>query len=114
MAKLNKNIISPVAKHNHGFVFHAAGQDFKMTGNVVESFKGSTNEFKTLTSALDLFTINEKGIEFYYDVNSKSKVSKVDESAIANFDTMVSLNEKLEFLKESKKSLKLNNSLVAV
>ena len=114
MAKLNKNIISPVAKHNHGFVFHAAGQDFKMTGNVVEAFKGSTNEFKTLTSALDLFTINENGIKFYYDVNSKSKVSKVDESAIANFDTMVSLNEKLEFLKESKKSLKLNNSLVAV
>lgn len=102
MAKLNKNIISPVAKHNHGFVFHAAGQDFKMTGNVVESFNNSSNEFKTLVNALNLFTINESGIEFYYDFNSKSKVSKINENATSNYDVLLELTNKLEFLNEAK------------
>jgi len=102
MAKLNKNIISPVLKHNHGFVFHASGQDFKMTGNVVEGFNNTSNEFKTLVNALNLFTINESGIEFYYDFNSKSKVSKINENATSNYDMLLELTNKLEFLNESK------------
>ena len=104
MTKSNKNIISPVLKHNHGFVFHVAGQNFKMTGNVVEPFNESHLGFNTLVNATNLFTINESGIEFYYDFNSKTKVSKVDESALANFDTMTILNKKLEFLNESRKA----------
>ena len=104
MTKSNKNIISPVLKHNHGFVFHVAGQNFKMTGNVVEPFNESHVGFNTLVNATNLFTVNESGIEFYYDFNLKTKVSKVDESALANFDTMTILNKKLEFLNESKKA----------
>lgn len=104
MTKSNKNIISPVLKHNHGFVFHVAGQNFKMTGNVVEPFNESHAGFNTLVNATNLFTVNESGIEFYYDFNLKTKVSKVDESALANFDTMTILNKKLEFLNESKKA----------
>ena len=104
MTKSNKHIISPVLKHNHGFVFHVAGQNFKMTGNVVEPFNESHAGFNTLVNATNLFTVNESGIEFYYDFNLKTKVSKVDESALANFDTMTILNKKLEFLNESKKA----------
>jgi len=110
MAKLNKSTISPVLKHNHGYVFHAAGQNFKMTGNVVETFNESNHAFQTLVKSMDLFTINESGIEFYYDYNSKTKVSKVDESALSNFDKMLDLNKRLEFLTESKRSLKLKSA----
>ena len=106
MTKLNKSIISPAIKHNHGFVFHASGQNFKMTGNVIETFNESNNGFNTLVNATDLFTINENGIEFFYDFNSKSKVTSLDESTLSNFDTMLALDEKLDFLNESKKSLK--------
>ena len=32
MAKLNKNIISPVLEHGNGYVFNVAGQNFKIVG----------------------------------------------------------------------------------
>ncbi|MDB9900013.1 hypothetical protein OAC86_00540 [bacterium] len=106
MTKLNKSIISPAIKHNQGFVFHASGQNFKMTGNVIETFNESNDGFNALVNATNLFTINENGIEFFYDFDSKSKVTSLDESTLNNFDTMLGLNEKIEFLNESKKSLK--------
>lgn len=114
MAKLNKNTISPVVKHGHGYVFHTSGQNFKMTGNVVEMFNAPTQEFNTLVVASKTFAINESGIEFYYDWNAKTKVGKLDEKSLANFNKMIELNEKLSFLNESRKRLKLNKGESAV
>ena len=114
MKKLNKSIISPAIKHNHGFVFHASGQNFKMTGNVIETFNESNNGFNALVNATSLFTINENGIEFFYDFNGKSKVTNLDESILSNFDTMIALNKKLEFLNESKKSLKSATAITEI
>lgn len=114
MAKLRKNMISPVGKHNHGYVFHASGQNFKMTGNVVESFSNVSPEFNALVEAQSLFNITESGIEFYYDLIARRMVSKVDESSLANYDKTIELNDKLEFLKESRKSFNLKNKKEAV
>ena len=114
MTKLNKSTISPVMEHGHGYVFHASGQNFKMTGNVVEMFNTPSAEFNSLVTATKLFTINESGIEFYYDWNAKSKVSKLDEKSLSNFNKMLELNEKLSFLKESRQELKLNKGESAI
>lgn len=114
MAEVKKYTISPVMEHGHGFVFRAAGQNFKMTGNVIQEFKDVTPEFNALAKANEIFTINENGIQFYYDWNSKTQVTKVDESATKNLEKLFKLEEKLEALKETRKEFAIANKEVAV
>ena len=51
MAKVNKGIVSPVIKANQGFVFHAGGQNFKMTGSHIEKTANVSEDFKSLVKA---------------------------------------------------------------
>lgn len=114
MAEVKKYTISPVMEHGHGFVFRAAGQNFKMTGNVIQEFNNITPEFNALVRANEIFTINESGIEFYYDWNSKTQITKVDESAVKNLESLLKLEEKLEVLKETRKEFALTNKELAI
>ena len=107
MANLNKGIVSPVIKSERGFLFHAGGQNFRMTGSHIEKVANVSEEFKSLVKANELFTITNEGISFYYDYNNKKSIVKVEESALTNFDKLVGLNEKIEFLKESAKSYRV-------
>ena len=114
MAKVNKGIVSPVIKANQGFVFHAGGQNFKMTGSHIEKTANVSEDFKSLVKANELFTITNEGISFYYDYNNKKTISKVEESSLVNFDKLVGLNEKIEFLKGNIKSYKVSGKNNAV
>ena len=45
MTNLNNGIISPFVEAKQGFVFHAAGQNFKMTGSHIEKFSNVSEDF---------------------------------------------------------------------
>ena len=108
MAKLENNKIqSPLMNDGNGQLFHAAGADFKVTGSHIEAVEETNDLFKTLVAAKNLFTINEKGISLYYDWNNKVSVSKIEEGSLENFDKLNVLNEKLAYLNESAKKLRL-------
>lgn len=113
MAELKKSMISPVVQEGTSFVFNVGGQNFKMTGNVIEQVNNTSSEFQALVAATDLFTVNESGIEFYYDWNAKTRVTKIDESAVSNFNKLVNLEEKLNFLNESRREFALAKKEVA-
>lgn len=114
MANLNKGIVSPVIKSERGFLFHAGGQNFRMTGSHIEKVANVSEEFKSLVRANELFTITNEGISFYYDYNNKKTISKVQESSLANFDKLIDLNEKIDFLKENAKSYRVAGKTNAV
>ena len=114
MAKLNKGIVSPVIESKQGFVFHAGGQNFRMTGSHIEKFENVSEDFNALVKANELFNITSEGISFYYDYNNKKTISKIEESALANFDKLVGLNEKIDFLNENIKSYKVVGKTLAV
>ena len=114
MAKLNKGIVSPVIESKQGFVFHAGGQNFRMTGSHIEKFENVSEDFNALVKANELFNITSEGISFYYDYNNKKTISKIEESALANFDKLVGLNEKIDFLNENIKSYKVAGKTLAV
>ena len=114
MAKVNKGIVSPVIKADRGFLFHAGGQNFKMTGSHIEKVTNASEDFKALVKANEMFTITNEGISFYYDYNNKKTISKVEESALAHFEKMVVLNEKIDFLKQSAKSYRVAGKTNAV
>jgi len=114
MAKLNKGIVSPVIESKQGFIFHASGQNFRMTGSHIEKFTNVSEDFKSLVKANEVFNVTSEGISFYYDYNNKKTISKVEESALANFDTLVGLNEKIYFLNENIKAYKVSGKKVAV
>jgi hypothetical protein len=114
MAKLNKGIISPVIESGNGFVFHASGQNFRMTGSHIEIISDISEDFKSLVNANETFNITNEGVSFYYDYNNKKSISKVNESAITNFETLVDLNKKIEFLNENIKSYKVAGKTSAV
>jgi len=103
----NNKVISPVIESGHGHIFHVKGANFKVTGSHIETVSETNDVFNTLVAANNLFTINENGISFYYDYNNKQAVSKIEEGALANFDKMNDLNEKVNFLNESIKGLRL-------
>ena len=108
MANLENNkVISPVIESGHGHIFHVKGANFKVTGSHIEPVSETNDVFNTLVAANNLFTINENGISFYYDYNNKKAVSKIEEGALENFDKMNDLNEKVDFLNESIKELRL-------
>ena len=103
----NNKVISPVIESGHGHIFHVNGANFKVTGSHIEPVAETNDVFNTLVSANNLFTINENGISFYYDYNNKQAISKIEENADVNFDKMNDLNDKISFLNESIKELRL-------
>ncbi len=107
MAKLNKNIISPVLEHTNGDVFNVAGQNFKVVGSHIGMFNESNSAFADLLSGQKMFNISETTVDFIYDYNRKSIVSSIDENAFDNFNKTLEAQEKLAFLKESTKTVKL-------
>lgn len=110
MANLKNNkVISPIIESGQGHIFHVNGANFKVTGSHIELVKETNDVFNTLVAANNLFTINENGISFYYDYNNKQAISKIEEGSTENFDKMNDLNEKITFLNESIKELKLAN-----
>jgi hypothetical protein len=114
MAEVKKSMISPVGQDNTGYLFHVGGQNFKMTGNVIEQVSNVPGDFQALVSAMDLFTINENGVEFYYDWNAKTRIAKIDESATSNFNKFMALQDKLTFLNENRKAAAVANKTAAV
>ncbi len=115
MTNLNNGIISPFVEAKQGFVFHAAGQNFKMTGSHIEKFSNVSEDFKSLVKANELFSITNEGVSFYYDYNNKKSISKIEESSVENFNSLVALNEKIDFLNSSlKNSNKASNNSVIV
>lgn len=110
MANLKNNkVISPIIESGQGHIFHVNGANFKVTGSHIELVEETNDVFNTLVAANNLFTINENGISFYYDYNNKKAISKIEEGSIEAFDKMNDLNEKVDFLNESIKNLKLAN-----
>ena len=103
----NNKVISPVIESGQGHIFHVNGANFKVTGSHIEPVAETNDVFNTLVSANNLFTINENGISFYYDYNNKQAISKIEENADVNFDKMNDLNDKISFLNESIKELRL-------
>lgn len=104
----NNKIISPILESGAGYIFHVSGANFKVTGSHIEPVEETNDVFNTLVAAKNLFTITESGISFYYDYNNKKCVSKVEEGALENFSKMNDLNERLSFLNESAKELRLS------
>ena len=103
----NNKVISPVIESGQGHIFHVNGASFKVTGSHIEPVAETNDVFNTLVGANNLFTINENGISFYYDYNNKQTISKIEENADVNFDKMNDLNNKITFLNESIKELRL-------
>ena len=96
---INKEVVSPILEQGQGYLFRAAGANFKVTGSHIEQVAETNDLFKTLVAANEAFDINGAGISFLYDYNRKQILSKVEESALTNFDNLNELQEKEEFLK---------------
>ena len=105
---INKEVVSPILEQGQGFLFHAAGANFKITGNHIEKVNETNDLFESLVAANKSFQINEEGISFLYDYNRKQVISKVEEGATEAFDKLVELNEKESFLQEQAKELRLS------
>lgn len=104
---VNNKVTSPVLEHGQGHIFHTAGANFKITGSHIETIAETNDLFQTLVAANKVFDINEAGVSFYYDYNNKQSVTKIEEGAVKNFSQFLELNDKLDFLKDSAKELRL-------
>ena len=105
---INKEVVSPILEQGQGFLFHAAGANFKITGNHIEKFNETNDLFESLVAANKSFQINEEGISFLYDYNRKQVISKVEEGATEAFDTLIDLNEREAFLQAQAKELRVS------
>ena len=105
---INKEVVSPILEQGQGFLFHAAGANFKITGNHIEKFNETNDLFESLVAANKSFQINEQGISFLYDYNRKQVISKVEEGATEAFDTLIDLNERESFLQAQAKELRVS------
>lgn len=114
MSKLIKGIISPTEKQGASYIFETAGKLFKLTGNIVEEAQSASQEFLTLSKALKVFKVDESGIEFNYDYNSKSQIRELNEEKADNYSKLLDLNKRSEFLNSTLKESKLSNKDVAV
>lgn len=114
MSKLRKGIISPTEKQGASYIFETAGKLFKLTGNIVEEARSASQEFLTLSKALKVFKVDESGIEFNYDYNSKSQIRELNEEKADNYNKLLDLNKRFEFLNSTLKESKLSNKAVAV
>ena len=105
---INKEVVSPILEQGQGFLFHAAGANFKITGNHIEKFNETNDLFESLVAANKSFQINGEGISFLYDYNRKQVISKVEEGATEAFDTLIDLNERESFLQAQAKELRVS------
>ena len=105
---INKEVVSPILEQGQGFLFHAAGANFKITGNHIEKFNETNDLFESLVAANKSFQINGEGISFLYDYNRKQVISKVEEGATEAFDTLIDLNEREAFLQAQAKELRVS------
>lgn len=105
---INKEVVSPILEQGQGFLFHAAGANFKITGNHIEKVNETNDLFESLVAANKSFQINGEGISFLYDYNRKQVISKVEEGATEAFDTLIDLNEREAFLQEQAKELRVS------
>lgn len=105
---INKEVVSPILEQGQGFLFHAAGANFKITGNHIEKVNETNDLFESLVAANKSFQINGEGISFLYDYNRKQVISKVEEGATEAFDTLIDLNERESFLQAQAKELRVS------
>jgi len=105
---INKEVVSPILEQGHGYLFHAAGANFKVTGSHIEQVAETNDVFNTLVAANRAFEITNEGISFLYDYNNKQVLSKVEEGAVKAFDNLNSLTEKETFLQGQAKELRLS------
>ena len=85
---INKELTSPILEQGQGFLFHAAGANFKITGNHIEKVDENNDLFNSLVAANKSFEITNEGISFLYDYNRKQILNKVEEGAVEAFDTL--------------------------
>ena len=104
---INKELTSPILEQGQGFLFHAAGANFKITGNHIEKVDENNDLFNSLVAANKSFEITNEGISFLYDYNRKQILNKVEEGAVEAFNTLSELNETASFLEGKAKELKL-------
>ena len=104
---INKELTSPILEQGQGFLFHAAGANFKITGNHIEKVDENNDLFNSLVAANKSFEITNEGISFLYDYNRKQILNKVEEGAVEAFDVLSELNETASFLEGKAKELKL-------
>lgn len=114
MTKLRKGIISPTEKQGAGFIFETAGKLFKVTGNIIEEATEASEVFNVLSKALKVFKVDESGIQFNYDLNNKSQITDLNDAKSKNYDELVGLQDKSEFLKTELKESKLSGNKVAI
>jgi len=114
MSKIKKGIISPTEKSGPGYIFESSGKLFKLTGNVVEEADNASLDFLNLSKALKLFKVDESGIQFNYDYSSRSQVESLDEAKSLNYEKLLDLNLRSEFLNSKLKESKLEGKTVAV
>lgn len=114
MSKIKKGIISPTEKSGPGYIFESSGKLFKLTGNVVEEADNASLDFLNLSKALKLFKVDESGIQFNYDYSSRSQVESLDEAKSLNYEKLLDLNSRSEFLNSKLKESKLEGKTVAV
>ena len=107
---VNNKVTSPVLEHGQGHIFHSAGANFKITGSHIETITETNDLFQTLVAANKVFDINETGVSFYYDYNRKRSITKIEEGSVKNFGQFLELHDKLDFLKESAKDLRLSGN----
>jgi predicted nuclease with TOPRIM domain len=124
MATLSKNIFTVCLKENNVSRVYSANRFFEINEDTVTLTNPSRLE-STLAWALENFTINENGIEFYYDIKANSikhfvtsiseelQKDKLEES-VANQQELADLNENLSNVKSLRKEHKLANNEVAI
>ena len=105
---INKEVVSPILEQGHGYLFHAAGANFKVTGSHIEQVAETNDVFGTLVAANKAFEITNEGISFLYDYNNKQILSKVEEGAVEAFANLNTLTEKESFLQGQAKELRLS------
>jgi len=105
---INKEVVSPILEQGQGYLFHAAGANFKVTGSHMEQVAETNDVFNTLVAANKAFEITNEGISFLYDYNNKQILSKVEEGAVESFDNLNTLTEKETFLQGQAKELRLS------
>lgn len=105
---INKEVVSPILEQGQGFLFHAAGANFKITGNHIEKVNETNDLFESLVASNKSFQINEEGISFLYDYNRKQVISQIEEGATEAFDTLIELNERESFLQAQAKELRVS------
>lgn len=114
MTNSRKTVISPTVEEGFGYIFNVAGKNFKVTGSHIQESNYTSEVFNNLLKAKDLFEINENGVTFYYDFKNKSVINNIEKGSLDNFDKFNELSEKLDFLNEEAKKLRVSGKKEAV